>query len=53
MELLEAGEIYNQLITYKHEALVNSAGGEVEVASNFALHKGLNDCPTVAMKYSF
>ena len=30
-----------------------SVGGEVEVASNFALHKGLKACPTVAMKYTF
>lgn len=30
-----------------------SMGGEVEVASNFALHKGLKACPTVAMKWNF
>ena len=30
-----------------------SAGGEVEIASNFALHKGLKACPTVALKYTF
>lgn len=30
-----------------------AAGGEVEVASNFALHKGLKACPTVALKYTF
>lgn len=30
-----------------------AAGGEVEVASNFALHKGVKACPTVAVKYSF
>jgi hypothetical protein len=30
-----------------------SAGGEVEIASNFALHKGLKACPTVAVKYNF
>lgn len=30
-----------------------SAGGEVELASNFALHKGLKACPTFAVKYSF
>jgi hypothetical protein len=30
-----------------------SMGGEVEVASNFALHKGLKACPTLAVKWSF
>lgn len=30
-----------------------SAGGEVEVASNFGLHKGLKACPTLALKYTF
>lgn len=30
-----------------------SVGGEVEVASNFALHKGLKACPTVGAKWSF
>ena len=30
-----------------------AAGGEVEVSSNFALHKGLKACPTLAVKYSF
>ena len=30
-----------------------SAGGEVEIASNFALHKGIKACPTIAVKYSF
>lgn len=30
-----------------------AAGGEVEIASNFALHKGLKACPTVALKYTF
>ncbi|MDP2890974.1 MAG: DUF5020 family protein, partial [Bacteroidota bacterium] len=30
-----------------------AAGGEVEIASNFAGHKGLKACPTVALKYTF
>ncbi|MDX9883151.1 MAG: DUF5020 family protein [Prolixibacteraceae bacterium] len=30
-----------------------SAGSEIELASNFALHKGLKACPTLALKYSF
>lgn len=30
-----------------------SVGSEVEVASNFALHKGMKLCPTAAIKYSF
>jgi len=30
-----------------------SAGSEVEVASNFGLHKGMKLCPTAAIKYSF
>jgi len=30
-----------------------SMGSEVEVASNFALHKGLKACPTVAAKWNF
>lgn len=30
-----------------------AVGTEVEVASNFALHKGLNACPTAALKYTF
>ena len=30
-----------------------AAGGEVEFASNFALHKGMKACPTVAVKYTF
>jgi hypothetical protein len=30
-----------------------AAGGEVEIASNFAGHKGFKVCPTVALKYTF
>jgi hypothetical protein len=30
-----------------------AAGGEVEIASNFALHKGFKACPTLGMKYTF
>ncbi len=30
-----------------------SLGGEVEVASNFSLHKGFKACPTVAVKWNF
>lgn len=30
-----------------------AAGGEVEIASNFAGHKGLKACPTLALKYTF
>lgn len=30
-----------------------AAGGEVEVASNFAGHKGLKACPTLGLKYTF
>jgi hypothetical protein len=30
-----------------------SAGGEVEIASNFAGQKGFKVCPTVALKYTF
>lgn len=30
-----------------------AAGGEVEIASNFAGHKGLKACPTAALKYTF
>ncbi|NCB06933.1 MAG: DUF5020 family protein [Bacteroidia bacterium] len=30
-----------------------SLGGEVEVASNFSLHKGVKACPTLAAKWSF
>jgi len=30
-----------------------AAGGEVEISSNFALHKGLKACPTLGMKYTF
>jgi hypothetical protein len=30
-----------------------SVGSEVEVASNFALHKGLKACPTIAAKWTF
>jgi hypothetical protein len=29
-----------------------SIGGEVEVASNFALHKGVKACPTLAVKWN-
>ena len=30
-----------------------SLGSEVEVASNFALHKGMKACPTIAAKWTF
>ncbi len=30
-----------------------SVGSELEVASNFALHKGLKACPTIAAKWNF
>jgi hypothetical protein len=30
-----------------------AVGTEVEFASNFALHKGIKACPTVAIKYTF
>ena len=30
-----------------------SMGSEVEIATNFSLHKGLKACPTIAMKWNF
>lgn len=30
-----------------------AAGGEIEIASNFAGYKGLKACPTLALKYTF